>query len=234
MVLALLAWLGLPVMLHKSLCFPEFLWLFDHLVASLLDAKLVRPELLCWVKSEQRRGCVRVCASEKAYTLRPSNRTRLHTCMHACERAHVSLLQLQLLSSPLVPLIESFDMVSKPGFSLTRFDAAACLLVLSPPPHSLSLFHFLSLSLSLSFSIGNWELYSPLSICVFLAECLTLVFCLHLFPSSFHIVMYISLFLRCFRGIFWRFCVPGYTVPALPVCKLVKYIAKNIMFQLWT
>lgn len=223
--------LGLPVMLHKSFRFPEFLWLFDHLVASLLDAKLDQ-ELLCWVKSEERRGCVRVRASEKPYTLKPSNRTCLHTCMHACvwTCTRVFVATPALVFSSGAPHWELCYCFQACFFSdqLWRCCLSACLLT---PPHSLSF------SLSLYFSLSlNRELRAAL---------VTQHMCLPRWTPHFSFLsplislqlpycdVYFSIS-QMFQRDFLHFCVPAHTVPALPVCKLIKYIAKNIWFQLWT
>lgn len=164
---------GLPVMLHKSFCFPEFLQLL--IICAGRHAFWCRQSWTAKSSSagwRERRAEVCLLFSQYSrifthtHTGKPTHWEHLTVvqwlkpCMYACECVHMSLLPLQLLSSPLVLLVESFDIVSKPGFlwPALMLLLSACLVISAPtsssPPSPLSLF----------LSMGHWELYSPLSI----------------------------------------------------------------------
>lgn len=224
---------GLPVMLHKSFCFPEFLQLL--IICAGRHAFWCRQSWTAKSSSagwRERRAEVCLLFSQYSrifthtHTGKPTHWEHLTVvqwlkpCMYACECVHMSLLPLQLLSSPLVLLVESFDIVSKPGFlwPALMLLLSACLVINAPtsssPPSPLSL----------SFSRWGTEScirHSAYLICVFLSQCLISLFCLHLFPSSLRVVMYISLsscflYFLCYFGGEGGFCLPTDTISALP------------------
>lgn len=131
---------SLPLVLRKRFCFPASPLWPSVLVVSLSDARAARGSSAQW--RESRAEMCLLCQHSRVQNTHTYTHTTTPTCANTTAdmqklketqlfgkqilvcthllkaRTHtsVSLLPLQLLSSPLVPLVEVFDIASKPGF----------------------------------------------------------------------------------------------------------------------